>query len=289
MSLYNYHTLVLVILRCVSVVVVGIVVFVFFAGDHGVFRHSFYYRLTFPVGPNTSGQSTMVPDFAGGGPSLARQRVTPSKRKVLDVSTGISSDEDCGNHSRSGGIGRELQVVTVDADSQEDAGIAGKPEIEAKPVARAASETGDSEAIRRCTTVADSSVDGRGTERTEGESETVRPAGNMAEKYSASQISTDGDGDSIKNASAEGRQGRQFGKLSTKGQHLPGNHEKMEECCFGGPFSPHPLQPGAQAIIRLGHEKNARCNGKPGAVLEGYGEGTVGAGGRGIGSSLTAY
>lgn len=50
----------------------------------------------------------------------------------------------------------------------------------------------------------------------------------------------------------------------------------------GGVFSAQPLLPGAESIVRRAYEKEPKSS--LGGVVEGYGGGTVGGGGRGIGS-----
>lgn len=205
------------------------------AGDHGVFRHAFFYRLISPVvaTPPVSYKSAHHPGFTATAPGLLVNEPMPIAQEVLDLSSIHDGDN-------------------------------GSKDIE--PAARPRPEVFD--LSKHCDDSAGNTTRGAGGQP-HGSEERRR----TEKRKACGAEGTRGDGTWVDDGVGRGGDSISCGGTTTK--------------CTRGPasvFSAQPLLPGAEAAVMRAHEKEGRC--KLDAVIEGYGGGTVGDQGRGIGSAL---
>lgn len=214
------------------------------AGDHGVFRHAFFYRLVSPavapplVSYTSAHQPGLIAATPGCTDGVRVEEPTLSSQEVLD----LSSIDDNDNGRKGIGLAIRPEVLDLsaycdDSDGNTKRGAGGQTSM-------------------------------GGAARPHGSEGTRR-----VEKPEACHVEgIRGDGTGVGNGGGRDGDPDPGGGSTTKSTRGA-----------GGVFSAQPLLPGAEAAVMRAHEKEGRS--KVGAVIEGYGGGTVGEGGRGIGSA----
>lgn len=254
------------------------------SADHGVFRHAFFYRLLTP--PSSEPASASRPPGAKAAP--AAQEAGCGKEPPGDyhsrTTTTLSSSAATGcSSSRSSTSGqRQRQTAVVDLCSSQDE---GEDEDEGRAEGREA------------------------TSETKAATKRLLPAplGTAATTINAAAIAPTPHCDSatpqitLAAATARSIGGRSCERPCSRGttrisdnadsgvnekKHLQKRGGGSTGLGRAGVFSAQPLMPGATGVVRRAHDalRVAGARGSTGGTSEGYGGGTVGEGGRGIGS-----
>lgn len=237
-------------------------VFRFCAGDHGVFRHAYFYRLTSPAAtpPSTSREDSdyrpnapVAAPGRNGSSGAQAQQIPPSRSvrpssppEVLDLS---STPQNAGNSKTEvEPVQRETSTVSGHCHRNDDSNAP----VSASSITAAAGLPCD---------------------------DMVYLKSSQAKNHAETQ----------ENCSLEGAKGggihigRGMGVDGARAVDL--NNVALGArggSVAGGAFSAQPLLPGAEAIVRRAYDEEPKSS--VGGIVEGYGGGTVGAGGRGIGS-----